>query len=286
MIEIDAVSLLSVKIDQLCAIICNYSILNNYLCETYLQTLKLIISHIEKSFGTSKVLADASLELSAGKIAVLMGANGSGKTTLFNVMTGFLKPDDGQILLDGKDLSGFDPSKVARAGIGRTFQDMRLIENMTVYENVMLSFPEQEGEKWWNALLPLPKVALEQKSYACNVKQILHDCFIDDVADSKAKEISYGQQKLLNLACCMASGAPIWLLDEPVAGVNPAYREKLSEIIKQQKAMGKAILVIEHNSDFIEAVADEILFLNKGVLSYFSSYDSFRHDTGVKNAYV
>ena len=248
--------------------------------------MELVASHIVKSFGSNNILSDVSFELSAGKIVVLMGTNGAGKTTLFNILSGFLKPDSGQILLNGKDLSGLEPNTIAKAGVGRTFQDMRLIENMSVFENVMLSFPTQEGEKWWNALLPLPKVASERKFNAEKAKQILQDCFIDDVADNNAKDVSYGQQKLLNLACCMASNASVWLLDEPVAGVNPAYREKLSEVIKQQKAKGKSILVIEHNSDFIEAIADEILFLNKGVLSRFSSYDSFRHDEDVKNAYV
>lgn len=248
--------------------------------------MELVASHIVKSFGSNKILADVSFELSPGKVVVLMGTNGAGKTTLFNLLSGFLKPDSGQILLDGKNLLGMEPNTIARAGIGRTFQDMRLIENMSVFENVLLSFPTQKGENWWNTLLPLPKVTAEQKSNAEKAKQILQDCFIDDVANNNAKEVSYGQQKLLNLACCMASNASVLLLDEPVAGVNPAYREKLSEVIKQQKAKGKSILVIEHNSDFIEANADEILFLNKGVLSRFSSYNSFRHDADVKNAYV
>ena len=248
--------------------------------------MELVASHIKKSFGSNDILSDVSFKLSAGKVVVLMGTNGAGKTTLFNILSGFLKPDSGQILLDEKDLSGLEPNTIARAGIGRTFQDMRLIENMSVFENVLLSFPTQEGEKWWNVLFPLPKVVVEQKSNAEKAIQILQDCFIDDIANNNAKDVSYGQQKLLNLACCMASNASVWLLDEPVAGVNPAYREKLSEVIKQQKAKGKSILVIEHNSDFIDAIADEILFLNKGVLRSFSSYDSFRRDANVKNAYV
>jgi branched-chain amino acid transport system ATP-binding protein len=248
--------------------------------------MELVASHIKKSFGSYNILADVSFNLSSGKVVVLMGTNGAGKTTLFNILSGFLKPDAGQILLDGKDLSGLEPNTIARAGIGRTFQDMRLIENMSVFENVLLSFPTQEGEKWWNALLPSPKVVAEQKSNAEKAKQILQNCFIDDVANDNAKDVSYGQQKLLNLACCMASNSSVWLLDEPVAGVNPVYREKLSEVIRQQKSKGKSILLIEHNSDFIEAVADEILFLNKGIISRFSSYESFRQDTNVKNAYV
>lgn len=248
--------------------------------------MNLVASHIVKSFGNNRILADVSFELFPGNVVVLMGTNGAGKTTLFNILSGFMKPNSGQILLDGNDVSGLEPSAIARAGIGRTFQDMRLIEDMSVFENVLLSFPGQEGEKWWNTFFPLPKVASEQKSNAEKAKQILQDCFIDNLVNNKAKDISYGQQKLLNLACCMASDASVWLLDEPVAGVNPAYRGKLSEVIKQQKSTGRSILLIEHNSDFIETVADEILFLNKGIISHFSSFESFRQDTNVKNAYV
>lgn len=248
--------------------------------------MELAASHIKKSFGSNKILVDVSFKLSAGKVVVLLGTNGAGKTTLFNILSGFLKPDNGEVFLDKISLLGLKPSAIARLGIGRTFQDMRLIENMSVFENLMLSFPAQEGEKWWNTLFPLPKVATEENVNAKKAKQILQDCFIEDVADNEAKDLSYGQQKLLNLACCMARNASIWLLDEPAAGVSPAYREKLSEVIQQQKSEGKSILLIEHNSDFIKAVADEIFFLNRGVIRSFLSYDEFRQDTDVKDAYV
>ena len=115
---------------------------------------------------------------------------------------------------------------------------------------------------------------------------MLNACFIGDIAESKANEISYGQQKLLNLACCMASDASILLLDEPAAGVNPVFREKLASVVENLKIQGKALLVIEHNSDFIEAVADEILFLHNGVIQQYDSYQEFKDAPEVLNAYI
>lgn len=248
--------------------------------------MELTIKDIKKSYGEHEVLRDVSFTISDGSVSVLMGTNGSGKTTLFNVISGFVQQEAGDILLDGKVINKLKPYQRKRCGIGRTFQDMRLIGDLSVKENVMLAFPEQEGEKWWKALLPNKKVSDEQNKNSIQTDQLLRDCFIDDIAESKANEISYGQQKLLNLACCMASGASILLLDEPAAGVNPVFREKLVLVAKGLKEQGVALLIIEHNVDFIEAVADEILFLHDGIVRRYDSYQEFRESPEVLNAYV
>ena len=248
--------------------------------------MKLAVEHIAKKYGDHQVLKDISFEVSGGTVAVLMGTNGSGKTTLFNIISGFVAQDAGQVDLDGKSIDRLKPFRRKRAGIGRTFQDMRLIGNLTVKENVLLAFPDQMGEKWWHALLPCKRVDREQIDNALRADALLADCFIDDIASSKASEISYGQQKLLNLACCLASGASVLLLDEPAAGVNPIFRAKLAAVVKALKEKEKSLLVIEHNVDFIEAVADEILFLHDGTLRRFGSYQEFRESPEVLNAYV
>lgn len=248
--------------------------------------MKLFVRHITKTFGERRVLNDISLELLGGKAHVLMGTNGAGKTTLFNILTGYIEQDKGDVLLDGICVNQLKPYERCRKGIGRTFQDLRLIGDLTVRENIMLAFPKQDGEKWWNVVLPLKKVKKEQAKNRQVADAILKQCFIEDVADSKAGEISYGQQKLLNLACCIACESPVLLLDEPVAGVNPAYREKLAGVITQLKAEGKILLVIEHNSDFIEAVADEILFLHNGSLRHYDTYSDFKKDKEVLEAYI
>lgn len=246
----------------------------------------LTIRNIKKAYGEHEILQDVSFTVSEGSVSVLMGTNGSGKTTLFNIISGFVRQDAGDILLGEESISKLKPYQRKRRGIGRTFQDLRLVGNLSVKENVMLAFPEQEGEKWWKTFLSNKKVNQEQKRNSARACQLLEDCFIDDLAKSKANEISYGQQKLLNLACCMASNASVLLLDEPAAGVNPVFREKLATVVKRLKEQGKALLVIEHNSDFIEAVADEILFLHNGLVQRYRSYQEFRESPEVLNAYV
>lgn len=248
--------------------------------------MELTVKDIKKSYGEHEVLRDVSFTVSAGSVYVLMGTNGSGKTTLFNVISGFVQQDAGDILLDGKVINKLKPYQRKRLGIGRTFQDMRIIGDLSVKENVMLAFPEQKGEMWWKVLMPNKKVKEEQKNNSKQTDQLLMDCFIDEIAESKANEISYGQQKLLNLACCMASNALALLLDEPAAGVNPLFREKLATVANTLKEQGKALLVVEHNVDFIEAVADEILFLHNGVVQRYGSYQEFRESPEVLNAYV
>lgn len=215
-----------------------------------------------------------------------MGVNGSGKTTLFHILTGFLKIDSGSIILNDTLLKNENSYLINRKGITRTFQDMRLIAELTVLENVLLAFPNQEGEKWWKVLLPNKTVQNEQLENEKRAKEILSVCFIEDVITSKAGEISYGQQKLLNLACCIANDAAVFLLDEPVAGVNPVYRDKLVEVIKTIKAKGKIVFIIEHNADFVEAVADEILFLNEGMIKTYESYSELKKDKYAQEAYV
>lgn len=248
--------------------------------------MSVSVINVHKRYGDNQVLNGIFFEMTEGKVCVLMGANGSGKTTLFNILTGFVKQDTGNVLLDGICIDKWKPYERCLNGIGRTFQDLRLISGLTVMENVLLAFPNQKGEKWWHTLIPAKSVKAQQRTNQLEAGKILAQCFIDDVADSKAGAISYGQQKLLNLACCIAGGTWILLLDEPVAGVNPVFREKLSKVITQLKSKGKSLLIIEHNSDFIEAVADEILFLHNGALKRYDSYSDFRKDKEVLEAYL
>lgn len=246
----------------------------------------LELSHITKSFGNKVVLKDVSFHLNDGSISILMGVNGSGKTTLFNIISGFLNPDSGEISLNKKEIKGIREYKINRRGVSRTFQDLRLIGNLTVRENILLAFPNQQGEKWLKILIPNKKVKQEQETNNLRANEILKICFIEDIAESKASEISYGQQKLLNLSCAIANDAEVLLLDEPVAGVNQTYRDKLVSVIKNIKAEGKSILIIEHNTDFIEAVADRLFFLNEGKIKEFETYENLRNDKIVQEAYI
>ena len=248
--------------------------------------ISFLIHIISKSFGDNNLLQDVSLELGMGAIKVLMGANGSGKTTLFNILTGFLNADRGKVLLGNTPINHLSPYKINRLGICRTFQNMRLISEYTVLENILLAFSNTENEKWWSTFVSNRAARKKQLQNEESANEILSQCFIHDVADSKAGEIPYGQQKLLILACCLANDPKVILLDEPVAGVNPVYRANLGTVIRAMQKRGKAIIIIEHNSDFIEEVADEILFLNNGKITRFLTYSEFRSDGSVKEAYT
>ena len=248
--------------------------------------MKLEVKHIKKSFGENQILKDITFEMEQGKVYVLMGTNGSGKTTLFNILTGFLKPEKGNVLFNNESILNKEPHQINKKGISRTFQDLRLIEELTVKENILLSFKNQEGEKWWKALLPSSNYKKQQIENIHRTDEILRETFISDVKHQKAGEISYGQQKLLTFACCIANNAELFLLDEPAAGINPIFREKLISVINKLKEKGKAFIIIEHNADFITEIADKILFLNSGKIKEYESYSEMRQDEQVKEAFV
>jgi ABC-type branched-subunit amino acid transport system ATPase component len=249
--------------------------------------LILQLKHITFGFSPEKqILKDLSLSLEEKKIYALMGSNGAGKTTLFNIISGFIKPQSGDIFLGNRNISYQSPYKINRQGIGRTFQDLRLITKLSVKENIFLAMQQNPTDKWFNAMLPEnfhhnTNTALEKKA-----DEIVERFFLNDVKNSLAAEISYGQQKLLSFACCVANGAALLLLDEAVAGIQPEYRKKIAMLIKQLKEQGKTILLIEHNTDFIADIADQIFFLHEGKISTFENMETLRKDKQVMEAYI
>jgi len=246
----------------------------------------LKISNIHKSFGDRTILNGLDLELEAGRIYSLMGANGAGKTTLFNILTGFLSSDSGTINFEKIDITKLSPIKINHLGITRTFQNLRLIRGLSVKDNILLSFKENKGEKVFNAMLPDIIFRGHYKSLDERAEKIIDQVFLNDVADSNAGEISYGQQKLLTLGCCFANDAVLFLLDEPVAGINPEYRKKIASLLKNIKADGKTVLLIEHNADFIREISEKIFFLSNGTIREFQSYNEVRGDLLVQEAYL
>ncbi|MCB9044468.1 MAG: ATP-binding cassette domain-containing protein [Chitinophagales bacterium] len=248
-------------------------------------TVKLI--NINFSYtGTKKVIDDFSLELTEGNIYALMGANGAGKSTLFNIINGFIKPQSGNIIFNETDITKFSPYKRNLIGIGRTFQDLRLITTISVKENILLSFKNNLSDKWHNAILKPNKLKLQQIELEKRTREIIQQFHLEEVESNLASDISFGQQKLLSLACCVANDAQLLLLDEPVAGVNPVYREQLTEILLRLKQQGKIILLIEHNTDFINQVADSICFMAYGQKHNFKNIAEMKQSEIVLNAYL
>ena len=211
----------------------------------------LKLNNIHKSFGSVKVLNGVNFPFKKGDVYSLVGGNGSGKTTLINIISGFIKPDAGEIEFNGKKIKNLKPFQVNRLGIGRTFQDLRLATQMTVFENILLALEKK-------------MFAYPSKEQLLRVEEILDKVSLTEKRNELAGEISFGQQKLLTLGCCIANDAELLLIDEPVAGIDKDNRVKIINLIKQLKADGKTILQIEHNPDYINETSDAILQIEKG----------------------
>lgn len=247
----------------------------------------LDIKNISFGFtGNKQLLDNISFSLEQGSIYTLMGTNGSGKTTLFNLISGFLKPQSGEILFRGQNILHFPAYKINRLGIGRTFQDLRLVTKLSVKENILLAMQNNPSDNWIKALMPSSVYKKELTALSDQADKIIKEYFLHDVKNSLAGEISFGQQKLLTLACCAANNSQCLLLDEPVSGIQPEYQHKIAEKLKQLKQQGKTIFFIDHNTGFIADLADRIFFLHEGSLSLFNNITALRADKSVVEAYL
>jgi branched-chain amino acid transport system ATP-binding protein len=246
----------------------------------------LVIEKLSFSFPGRTILDGVSVQLRTHAVTCLLGGNGSGKTTLLNLITGFLRPDAGSIRLGETELTHRAPFRISRMGVARTFQDLRLIGKLSVRENILLALTRPADERLVRALLPMGarafchSSAIEEKagvrsrneSPISTADTLLAEYFLTEVAAQPASEISYGQQKLLTLACCAAMDANLLLLDEPVAGISPEYRERIAERLASLKSAGKTILLIEHQPDFLERVGERFLFLEAGRMHAFDTF--------------
>ncbi len=226
------------------------------------------------------------MSIEHGKIFTMIGGNGTGKTTLFNLITGFIQPDNGEIWLNNKRLDKHSPVKINAKGITRTFQDVRIINQLTVKENILLSFKNNPGEKIFNSLLPTRIFQKQYDEFIEKAEQILEKVHLKEVENSLAGEMSYGQQKLLTIGCCIANDAQLLLLDEPVAGIDKDNYTRIFDLILELKNKGRTILQIEHNHSFVEDLSDGIWFLNTGKAFLFENYKTFINDPIVKETYI
>nr|VFJ67883.1 MAG: branched-chain amino acid transport system ATP-binding protein [Candidatus Kentron sp. DK] len=239
----------------------------------------LRISNLHKSFGNVPVLSGLNYNFEAGVTYALMGANGSGKTTLFNLIGGFMPCDSGEILLHEKALNQLPPHRIATLGVSRTFQDLRLLHELTVEENLLIALRDKPDENLLHALLGRAFNDIYREKVAHTLERVR----LTEASGQKAGNISYGQQKLLTLGMALINDAEVLLLDEPVAGVQPHYREEIANLITEIK---KTIIVIEHDPDFIQRITGNVLFLNEGAIIAEGDYATLRKNRRVQEAYL
>lgn len=218
----------------------------------------LVLRDVSKKFGGITAAQSINLTLPSGTVTCLVGPNGAGKTTLFNLITGNLSKDEGQVLFDGRALADVTPAGAARQGIARSFQHLRLFGEMTVAENV-LSAMERSA---WGVF----ESREGKRARLARVDAILGKTGLDRVRDVRAFELGYGEQKFLSLARIMAMDARLWLLDEPASGMDRQSYARFFDVLREQVAAGTTMCIIEHNLDVVRAMADRIAFLDQGTV--------------------
>lgn len=242
--------------------------------EAEVTMLPLLAVDVSFGYNSKPILSSLSFKLAAGTITCLMGGNGVGKTTLFNILSGYLTSCSGKVIVHGRDCTKAAPFEICRAGISRTFQDLRLIPGMTVQDNLRLSFRKQPSESLGRALLPQILFRKESRLQDEKTRQLIDIYQLNAVAEQRADSISFGQQKLLSLACCEASGGTILLLDEPAAGIHIFYQRVITDRLQQLASAGCAILVIEHQSAILKALGQEFLLIRNGMMERYSDFES------------
>jgi len=218
---------------------------------------------LSKSFDGVQALADFHFVFPSAGITAIIGPNGAGKTTLINLMSGFLRPDSGRVFFGEREITLFVPHKIARLGIARTFQDLRLILQMPALDNVLLARPGQRGERLFYALFPFGLKEEEVRNRADAIR-LLRYVGLEEKAGALAGELSYGEQKLLTLACCLATEAKVLLLDEPVAGVHPAMALRILDLLRELRDDGKLVVFIEHDISAVRRIAEQVILLDHG----------------------
>jgi len=246
----------------------------------------LEIRGVTKHFNGVKALDNVNCAIHPGEIVGLIGPNGAGKTTLFNTITGFLEPDEGEMIFRGSRITRSAPHKIARLGISRTFQEMRLIRQMTVLENVLLWFGHQTGETICGAFLRWKSVRRSENQMNHEARALLETAGLLDKAEGMASDLSYGQQKLLSIICCLASKADLLLFDEPIAGIAPEMAKQITDLILQLPLSGKTVIMIEHNMDVVMNTCKRVIFMDEGAIVCEGAPDEVRRDPRVIEAYL
>jgi neutral amino acid transport system ATP-binding protein len=245
----------------------------------------LIVDAVERRFGGLTAVDVDHLEIPRGAITALIGPNGAGKTTLFNLLCGFDKPNSGTWSFDGTNLSGIPSFKVARMGQVRTFQLTKSLSLLTVLENMKLGAKDQRGEGFWAGLFPFLWRKQDQEIEA-RAHELLTRFKLDAKEQDFAASLSGGQRKLLEMARALMSDPTLVMLDEPMAGVNPALTQSLLEHILDLKDLGMTVLFVEHDMHMVRHIADWVVVMAEGRVVAEGPPDQVMEDPAVVDAYL
>ncbi|HEX9079760.1 MAG TPA: ABC transporter ATP-binding protein [Desulfuromonadaceae bacterium] len=224
----------------------------------------LEVSAITQVFGGVTALEDVSFCAGQGAITGVIGPNGAGKTTLFNIVTGIYRQTSGRIRLEGKDVSGLPPERLARRGLVRTFQNIELFGAMTVLENVMVGLHSKSSSGILSCALKMPWSIAEERRIRAEAMKWLEFAAIADLADVTAGNLPFGKGRLLEIARALAVGPRIVLMDEPAAGLNSRETLALAELIRAIRGLGITVVLVEHDMELVMDICDRIVVLNLG----------------------
>lgn len=224
----------------------------------------LTLSGVAKAFGGVRAVDGVTFDVRAGEVHGLIGPNGAGKTTVINLVSGLLRPDDGRIRLDGREIQGLPPHRVAGCGIARTFQNIRLFPDLSARDNVVVGRHLRRHPSLAARLLGLPSSAAERREAGAAAEALLRRVGLEGRLEERAGNLSYGEQRRVEIARAMASEPKLLLLDEPTAGMNPVEVEAVAALIRRVASEGHAVLLVEHNVRLVMNVCDRITVLSFG----------------------
>jgi len=233
---------------------------------------------LTKSFGGVTAVDHATVELIHGMINGMIGPNGSGKTTFFNLVTGMIRPDSGRVTYGGRDITRYSPHRVAHAGLGRTFQSCRIFPRMTVMENMLVAVRRTRLREFL--------VGSHAASEVERARYWLRRVGIDHLERAEARNLSFGQQKLLELAAVFMGDPELVLLDEPAGGINPSLIDRIATLVRELNAEGRTFLVVEHNMDLVMGICDHVIVLDRGTPIAAGPPSVVQKDSRVLEAYL
>ncbi len=224
----------------------------------------LEIKNLSKLFHGLVAIDELNMKVKKGQIYGIIGPNGAGKTTLFNCITGLYTPEKGDIIWEGKKINGTAPYKIAELGILRTFQTIRLFSQMSVAENIMSGRHIKSNQRWYNGIIHTPSMQKDEKTNWLKVGELMEFFELSDYATTPAGDLSYGLQRRIEMARALAAEPKLLILDEPAAGLNENETIKLAQTIRDIRAKGVTILMIEHDMDMVMSLCEYITVINFG----------------------